>query len=166
MVSLLLSPEPDLGKSHVVKTIYDPACGTGGMLSVTEDHLLEHNREARPILYGQDINDEAWAVCKSDMLLKGQDAENIIRRRHVHQRRLSATPQRAALDVRLHARQSALRRGMETAAAAHQAGARHPRLQTVASERACPASTTGRCCSCCTCSPRCSPPTATEGAAA
>ena len=44
MVSLLLSPEPDLGKSHVVKTIYDPACGTGGMLSVTEDHLLGHNR--------------------------------------------------------------------------------------------------------------------------
>ena len=79
MVSMLLSPEPDLGKSHVVKTIYDPACGTGGMLSVTEDHLLKHNRESRPILYGQDINDEAWAVCKSDMLLKGQDAENIIR---------------------------------------------------------------------------------------
>ena len=78
MVSLLLTPERDLGKSHVVKTIYDPACGTGGMLSVSEEHLLEHNRESRPILYGQDINDEAWAVCKSDMLLKGQDAENII----------------------------------------------------------------------------------------
>lgn len=79
MVSLLLSPERDLGKSHVVKTIYDPACGTGGMLSVAEEHLLEHNAESRPILYGQDYNDEAWAVCKSDMLLKGQDAENIIR---------------------------------------------------------------------------------------
>lgn len=79
MVSLLLSPEHDLGKSHVVKTIYDPACGTGGMLAVAEEHLLEHNRESRPILYGQDHNDEAWAVCKSDMLLKGQDAENIIR---------------------------------------------------------------------------------------
>ncbi len=78
MVSLLLSPEPDLGKSRVVKTIYDPACGTGGMLSVAEDYLLEHNRTARPVLFGQDINDEAWAVCKSDMLLKGQDAENII----------------------------------------------------------------------------------------
>ena len=78
MVSLLLSPERDLGKSHVVKTIYDPACGTGGMLSVSEEHLLEHNRESRPILYGQDINDEAWAVCKSDMLLKGQDADNIL----------------------------------------------------------------------------------------
>ncbi len=79
MVSLLLSPELDLGKSHVVKTIYDPACGTGGMLSVAEEYLLEHNRESRPILYGQDYNDEAWAVCKSDMLLKGQDADNIIR---------------------------------------------------------------------------------------
>ncbi len=79
MVSLLLSPERDLGRSHVVKTIYDPACGTGGMLSVAEEYLLEHNRESRPILYGQDYNDEAWAVCKSDMLLKGQDADNIIR---------------------------------------------------------------------------------------
>ena len=79
MVSLLLSPEPDLGTSHIVKTIYDPACGTGGMLSVAEEHLLENNRESRPILYGQDYNDEAWAVCKSDMLLKGQDANNVIR---------------------------------------------------------------------------------------
>ena len=78
MVSLLLSPEPDLGKSHVVKTIYDPACGTGGMLSVSEDYLLEHNSEARPHLFGQDVNDDSWAVCKSDMLIKGEDADNII----------------------------------------------------------------------------------------
>ncbi|MCY3661127.1 MAG: N-6 DNA methylase [Caldilineaceae bacterium] len=78
MVSLLLSPEPDLGKSHIVKTIYDPACGTGGMLSVAEDYLREHNREANPILFGQDHNDESWAVCKSDMLIKGENAENII----------------------------------------------------------------------------------------
>ena len=78
MVSLLLSPEPDLGKSHVVKTIYDPACGTGGMLSVAEEYLREHNREAKPLLYGQDWNDEAWAVCKSDMLIKGENADNII----------------------------------------------------------------------------------------
>ena len=41
MVSLLLSPEPDLGTSYKVKTIYDPACGTGGMLSVAEDYLCE-----------------------------------------------------------------------------------------------------------------------------
>ena len=76
MVGLLLSPEPDLGKAHVVKTIYDPACGTGGMLSVAEDYLREHNSAANPILYGQDWNDEAWAVCKSDMLIKGEKGEN------------------------------------------------------------------------------------------
>ena len=78
MVSLLLSPEPDLGRGHVVKTIYDPACGTGGMLSVAEDYLRDHNRESNPILYGQDWNDDAWAVCKSDMLIKGEQADNII----------------------------------------------------------------------------------------
>ena len=78
MVSLLLSPEPDLGKGHVVKTIYDPACGTGGMLSVSEDYLHEHNSEANPIPYGQDWNDDAWAVCRSDMLIKGGNAENIV----------------------------------------------------------------------------------------
>ncbi len=59
MVSLLLSPEPDLGKAHIVKTIYDPACGTGGMLTVAERFLRDHNAEARPHLFGQDINDES-----------------------------------------------------------------------------------------------------------
>ena len=78
MVSLLLSPEPDLGTSFKVKTIYDPACGTGGMLSVAEEYLREHNSEALPHLYGQDWNNEAWAVCRSDMLIKGENAENII----------------------------------------------------------------------------------------
>ena len=78
MVSLLLSDEPDLGRSHVVKRIYDPACGTGGMLSVAEAHLREHNLQAHPLLFGQDYNDDAWAVCKADMLIKGENAENII----------------------------------------------------------------------------------------
>ena len=79
MVSLLLSPEPDLGKGYAVKTIYDPACGTGGMLTVAEEYLREHNSESRPILYGQDYNDDAWAVCKSDMLVKGDNVDNIVR---------------------------------------------------------------------------------------
>jgi type I restriction enzyme M protein len=77
MVNLLLSPERDLRKSHVVKTIYDPACGTGGMLSVAEKYIRDLNREASPHLFGQDLNDEAWAVCRSDMLIKGEDADNI-----------------------------------------------------------------------------------------
>jgi type I restriction enzyme M protein len=77
MVNLLLAPEPDLGRSHVVKTIYDPACGTGGMLSVAEAYMRELNAKARPVLYGQDWNDEAWAVCKADLLIKGENAENV-----------------------------------------------------------------------------------------
>ena len=78
MVHLLLSGEQDLGKEHIVKTVYDPACGTGGMLSVADEFLRNHNRDANPFLYGQDLNDEAWAVCKADMLLKGDDADKII----------------------------------------------------------------------------------------
>ena len=78
MVNLLLSPEKDLRTSHVVKTIYDPACGTGGMLSVAEKYIRDLNADANPQLFGQDWNDEAWAVCKSDMLIKGEDADNII----------------------------------------------------------------------------------------
>lgn len=77
MVNLLLSPEQDLRRSHVVKTIYDPACGTGGMLSVAEKYIRDLNSEANPLLFGQDWNDEAWAVCRSDMLIKGEDADNI-----------------------------------------------------------------------------------------
>ncbi len=78
MVNLLLAPEKDLRKSHVVKTVYDPACGTGGMLSVTEKYIRDLNADAAPHLFGQDWNDESWAVCKADMLIKGEDADNII----------------------------------------------------------------------------------------
>lgn len=78
MVNLLLSPEPDLGSGYKVKAIYDPACGTGGMLSIAEEYLKEHNIQARPLLYGQDWNDESWAVCKSDMLIKGENSDNVI----------------------------------------------------------------------------------------
>ncbi|WFP50065.1 class I SAM-dependent DNA methyltransferase [Methylomonas sp. EFPC3] len=78
MVNLLLVPEQDLAQSHIVKTIYDPACGTGGMLSVAEEYIRKLNADAQPKLFGQDFNDEAWAVCKSDMLIKGEDADNVI----------------------------------------------------------------------------------------
>ncbi len=78
MVNLLLGPEKDLRKSHVVKTIYDPACGTGGMLSVAEQYIRRLNKDANPHLFGQDWNDESWAVCKADMLIKGEDADNIV----------------------------------------------------------------------------------------
>jgi len=77
MVNLLLAPAKDIRRSHVVTTIYDPACGTGGMLSVSEAYIRKLNADASPLLFGQDWNDEAWAVCKSDMLIKGDDADNI-----------------------------------------------------------------------------------------
>ncbi len=47
------------------------------MLSVAEEYIRRQNRDAHPYLYGQDLNDEAWAVCRSDMLIKGENAENI-----------------------------------------------------------------------------------------
>ena len=75
MVNLLLSPEQDLAKSHVVKTIFDPACGTGGMLTAAENYIKELNRDAQPHLYGQDWNKESYAVCCSDMLIKGENAD-------------------------------------------------------------------------------------------
>jgi len=78
MVNLLLSPEEDLNKSHVVKTIYDPTAGTGGMLSTAEQYIREMNSHAKPQLFGQDFNNESWAICRSDMIIKGENAENIV----------------------------------------------------------------------------------------
>ncbi len=75
MINLLLNPEEDLAKSHVVKTIFDPACGTGGMLSAAESYIKELNRDAMPHLYGQDWNKESYAICRSDMLIKGDKAK-------------------------------------------------------------------------------------------
>jgi type I restriction enzyme M protein len=66
-----------LSKEGIVKTLYDPACGTGGMLTVAEDHLKELNSDARLELFGQEINPESYAICKSDMLVTGHNAEHI-----------------------------------------------------------------------------------------
>jgi type I restriction enzyme M protein len=78
MVNILFANDRDaLTKPGVVRTVYDPACGTGGMLSVAEDYLRELNPGARLRVYGQELNAETYAVCRSDMMLKGQDASNI-----------------------------------------------------------------------------------------
>ena len=78
MVDILFLTEDDaLTKPGTVRTIYDPAAGTGGMLSTAYDHLVEMNPKARPVLYGQDINPRSYALCKSDMIIKGQDVDNI-----------------------------------------------------------------------------------------
>ena len=78
MVNLILSSEADLNKAGTVKTVYDPACGTGGMLSVADEFLREQNSAIQPILFGQDYNDESWAICKSDIVIKGEDADLIV----------------------------------------------------------------------------------------
>ena len=78
MVDLLFAEDNKaLLEPGTVRTIYDPTAGTGGMLSVAEERLLERNPDARLRLYGQEINDQSYAICKSDMIAKGQDASNI-----------------------------------------------------------------------------------------
>lgn len=78
MVDLLFAEENEaLLEPGTIRTIYDPTAGTGGMLSVAEERLLERNKQARLRLYGQEINDLSYAICKSDMIGKGQDVGNI-----------------------------------------------------------------------------------------
>ncbi|WP_077728239.1 class I SAM-dependent DNA methyltransferase [Methylocaldum sp. 14B] len=79
MVNLLFIEDDEvLAKPGVVRTIYDPAAGTGGMLSVAGEYLEEHNPEARLTMFGQELNPESYAICKADMLIKGQDVANIV----------------------------------------------------------------------------------------
>lgn len=79
MVNLLFVEDDDvLSKPGVVRTIYDPTAGTGGMLSVAGEYLSEHNPKARLTMFGQELNDESYAICKADMLIKGQDVRNIV----------------------------------------------------------------------------------------
>ena len=78
LTDLLFAPDDDgLQTPGVVRHVYDPTAGTGGMLSVAEEHLLEQNPGARLVMYGQELNDESYAICKSDLVAKGQDARNI-----------------------------------------------------------------------------------------
>ena len=80
MVNLLFIEDDDiLSKPGAKATLYDPACGTGGMLSVAEDFVRAHNPQATLTVFGQELNDESYAICRSDMMLKGQDASNIKR---------------------------------------------------------------------------------------
>lgn len=79
MVNLLFTPDNDiLTKKGVLKTLLDPACGTGGMLSVADEYLRELNPDARLEAFGQDHNHESYAVCGSDMLIKGQNIDHIV----------------------------------------------------------------------------------------
>jgi len=79
MVNLIFIEDDDaLSKPGVVRTIYDPTAGTGGMLSIAGEYLEEHNPKSRLTAYGQELNPESFAICKADMLIKGQDVNNIV----------------------------------------------------------------------------------------
>ena len=78
MVNLIFAEDDEaLSVPGVVRTVYDPTAGTGGMLSVAGEWLHEHNPKARLTMFGQELNDESYAICKADMLIKGQDVGNI-----------------------------------------------------------------------------------------
>ena len=78
MVNLIfIEDDQALTQSGIVRSLYDPTAGTGGMLSVAEEHLVGMNPTARLVLSGQELNPESYAICKADMLIKGQDIKNI-----------------------------------------------------------------------------------------
>lgn len=78
IVSLLLINDRDaLTGSGVIRQIYDPAAGTGGMLAIAEMEMKALNNRIRVELFGQELNPESFAICKSDMLVTGHNPENI-----------------------------------------------------------------------------------------
>ncbi len=78
MANLIYTSEVDVYKPGIYRTIYDPACGTGGMLSESERLILDQNQQANLALHGQEYNDESWAICCADMLIKDEDTANIV----------------------------------------------------------------------------------------
>lgn len=78
MANLVYTGEDEVYTPGIFRTVYDPTCGTGGMLSISEEHILEQNNAANLGLYGQEYNDESWAICCADMLIKDEDTANII----------------------------------------------------------------------------------------
>lgn len=79
MAHLLYAPDDEVfNQRGLLVKIYDPACGTGGMLSVSEEYLREHSEGLNIELFGQEYNDESWAICSADMLIKAESPERII----------------------------------------------------------------------------------------
>ena len=66
-----------LKNRDIIKIVYDPACGTGGMLTSCKDFITNINKEVDVVLFGQEVNEEIYAICKADMLMKGENDKNI-----------------------------------------------------------------------------------------
>jgi type I restriction enzyme M protein len=90
MVNILFLDDREiLTKKGITKTIYDCCAGTGGMLSVAEEYLNELNPDARLEVFGQELNAESYAICKSDLLIKGQNPANIKKGNSISEDQLS-----------------------------------------------------------------------------
>jgi hypothetical protein len=160
MVNLLFIEDSDaLTKPGVVRTMYDPTAGTGGMLSVAGEYLAELNPKARLTLFGQELNPESHAICKADMLIRGQDISNIILGNtlsddgllgKLFDYMLSNPP----FGVEWKKIEKAIRDEYEKQGHNGRFGP------------ACRACRTARCCSCCTCSARCARPCKAAAASA
>lgn len=74
---IIVNDDEKLRGQGIIRQIYDPACGTGGMLALAEEALKEFNPDIRVELFGQELNGESFGICKSDMLVTGHDPENI-----------------------------------------------------------------------------------------
>jgi len=74
---ILVENGENLKKKDIIKTVYDPACGTGGMLTCCKDFMTSINKKVDVVLFGQELNEEIYAICKGDMLMKGENDENI-----------------------------------------------------------------------------------------
>ena len=114
---------------------------------VSEEYIREHNDQRAPDLFGQDYNAEAYAICCSDMLIKDEPVDNIVHGDTLGDGKTRRPPRQ---DVPLHAGQSALRRGVEAAGRTLSRRSTRNSASTGASGRACRASMTARCSSCCT----------------
>lgn len=73
---LFVNDENTLSRDDASASIYDPACGTGGMLSVSEEHIKSFNADAELFLYGQELNAMTWAICQSDLLIKNNNTRS------------------------------------------------------------------------------------------
>ena len=79
MVNILFAQDDTaLTGTKPIRTLYDPACGTGGMLTVAQEHMKHINPNAVLEVYGQELNPETWAICRSDLMIKGQDPDHIV----------------------------------------------------------------------------------------
>lgn len=79
MVNLLFAEQKEkLQGKGIIRTVFDPACGTGGMLTIAKEHIQQHiNPNVEMVMFGQELNEQTYAIAKSDVLIMGEDAENI-----------------------------------------------------------------------------------------